>query len=210
MPTPAATEVLEVLSQILEPAQADELRNTLQARSPQPDDLAGELLHRGWLTPYQAHLLGQGRGPDLLLGSYVVLERLGEGGMGTVFKARHRKLGRVVALKVVRTEQASRPDSVRRFRREIQATAQLNHPHLVRAYDAEEAAGTRFLVLGPGASCTTAAARTPAAGEPRCRKALGREAGHAVQSRGSETDGRRECGSWIVDALPGKEHRHDK
>src|SRR5438309_1213905 len=73
--------------------------------------------------------------------------RLGEGGMGAVFKAHDRKLVRTVALKVIRAEHLGKPDFVRRFRREIRAAARLNHPNIVHAYDAEQVGDTHFLVL---------------------------------------------------------------
>src|SRR5262249_55197380 len=81
------------------------------------------------------------------LGAYVLLDKLGEGGMGVVFKARHQKLGRVVALKVVRPEHLTKPEAVRRFRREMRAAAQLDHPNLVRAYDADETEGKHFIAM---------------------------------------------------------------
>ena len=109
--------------------------------------LAGELIRRGWLTPYQVNQLLQGRGRELLLGSYVLLERLGEGGMGQVFKARNWKLGQVVALKLIRKERIDDPDAVRRFQREIRAAAQLDHPNIVLAFDADEVGGTHLLVM---------------------------------------------------------------
>ena len=118
-----------------------------EASFPAPRALAGELIRRGWLTPYQVNQLLQGRGRDLLLGSYVLLERLGEGGMGQVFKARNWKLGRVVALKLIRKERLDNPDAVRRFQREIRAAAQLDHPNIVRAFDADEVDGTHLLVM---------------------------------------------------------------
>src|SRR6516165_4024610 len=98
-----------------------------QARFLDPRALARELLGRGWLTPYQINQLFQGNGRDLVLGSYILLERLGEGGMGQVFKARHQKLGRIVALKVVRKEKLADPELVQRFRREMHAVAQPPH-----------------------------------------------------------------------------------
>src|SRR6516162_4909707 len=59
-------------------------------------ELGRELIRRGKLTPYQADRLAGGHGRELVLGPYVVLDRLGEGGMGQVFKARHRLMNRLV------------------------------------------------------------------------------------------------------------------
>jgi serine/threonine protein kinase len=132
---------------LLEPGQPEQVSRTLQHRFTDPKALARELLQRGWLTPYQANQLLQGRGQELALGSYVLLERLGEGGMGQVFKARHQQMGRVVALKVIRKERLASPDAVRRFQREVRVLAQLDHPNIVRAYDAQEVGGTQLLVM---------------------------------------------------------------
>jgi tRNA A-37 threonylcarbamoyl transferase component Bud32 len=81
------------------------------------------------------------------LAGYEILEPLGEGGMGRVFKARHGRLNRVVALKVIRTEQLVNPHAVRRFQREARAAARLAHPNIMQIYDAAEAEGTHFLVM---------------------------------------------------------------
>ncbi|HEV3257053.1 MAG TPA: protein kinase [Gemmataceae bacterium] len=132
---------------VLEATHLDEVAGTLHAGFCGPRELAGDLIRRGWLTPYQANQLLLGRGQDLLLGSYVLLDRLGEGGMGQVFKARSWKLGRTVALKLIRKERLSHPDAVRRFRREIHAAAQLSHPNVVHAYDADEVNGTHFIAM---------------------------------------------------------------
>jgi tRNA A-37 threonylcarbamoyl transferase component Bud32 len=144
----SSASLLQSLRQyrLLETAQVQEL----EALLPRPADakaLAGELVRRGWLTPYQANQLLHGRGRELVLGSYILLERLGEGGMGQVFKARNWKLGRVVALKVIRKDRLANPDAVRRFRREVQAAAALSHPNIVHAYDADEIGGTHLLVM---------------------------------------------------------------
>src|SRR5262245_52236376 len=132
--------LIEMLShgRLLEPAQLEELTRSLPSRSADPVALARELIQRGWLTPYQINQLFQGHASDLLLGHYLLLERLGEGGMGQVFKARETRLGRVVALKVLRKERIVKPDIIRRFHNEIQAAARLSHPNIVHAYDAEQ------------------------------------------------------------------------
>ncbi len=78
---------------------------------------------------------------------YAVLGFLGAGGMGVVFKARHRLMDRVVALKVISRRLLDRPDMVERFHREVRAAARLHHPNIVTAYDAEQAGDTHLLVM---------------------------------------------------------------
>jgi len=133
--------------QLLPAPQLTELERGLSRRYPQPLELARELLRRGWLTPYQANLLLQGRGRDLGVGPYIILERLGEGGAGQVFKARHQQKGGVVALKVIRKELLADAETCARFRREIQVLSQLDHPNIVRALDAGSSGGTLYLAL---------------------------------------------------------------
>jgi hypothetical protein len=78
---------------------------------------------------------------------YHIERVLGVGGMGTVFRARHRLMQRLVALKVVKPALLHRPAAVERFRREVRAAAQLVHPNIVTAFDADEAGGVHFLVM---------------------------------------------------------------
>ena len=103
---------------LLEDAQIDKLKQ-LQARFPDKQALIKKLLEHRWITPFQANVVAAGKGEHLLLGSYVLLERLGEGGMGEVFKARNWKLGRIVALKVIRKDKALSQNAMRRFQREV-------------------------------------------------------------------------------------------
>jgi WD40 repeat protein/tRNA A-37 threonylcarbamoyl transferase component Bud32 len=142
-------ELLEALrqSRLLGPPQLEELAGPLQQSFNEPRALAGELIQRGWLTPFQVNQIFQGGCQDLVLGRYVLLERLGEGGMGQVFKARHLGLDRVVALKVIRKQHLSNSEAIRRFRREIEAAAKLAHPNVVLAFDADEVEGNHFFAM---------------------------------------------------------------
>ena len=112
-----------------------------------PLELARLLIGQGRLTKYQAGRIYRGKTNGLVLGDYNVLDEVGAGGMGQVFKARHRRMKRIVALKVLPEQLVNSPEAVRRFETEVEAAAQLEHPHIVRAYDAGEADGTRFLVM---------------------------------------------------------------
>src|SRR5262245_26359186 len=78
---------------------------------------------------------------------YNVLQLLGVGGMGAVYKAEHQLMGRLVALKVINPRLVASPQAVERFRREVRAAARLAHPNIVTAYDADQAGGTHFLVM---------------------------------------------------------------
>ena len=131
---------------VLEPGQLEEIVR-MRGGFAEPRALAKELLRRGWISAYQANLVLTGRGQELLLGSYLLMERIGEGGMGQVFKARNWKLGKVVALKVIRRERLSSPTAVRRFEREIRNAAQLHHVNVVQTIDADEVQDTHLMVM---------------------------------------------------------------
>jgi serine/threonine protein kinase len=83
----------------------------------------------------------------VLLGHYRIVGILGEGGMGTVFKGYHLKLKRFVAIKTLRLDRVRRPDLVQRFLREMGAVGQMDHPNVVRAFDAGERNGVLYLVM---------------------------------------------------------------
>src|SRR5262245_37542572 len=108
---------------------------------------ARELVAAGKLTGYQADAgLGRRFG-ELRIGNYEVLDRLGAGGMGTVFKARHRRMKRVVALKVLARQMAESGTFAERFQREVETIARLSHTNIVMAFDADEAEVGPFLVM---------------------------------------------------------------
>jgi len=81
------------------------------------------------------------------LGEYLLLEQLGEGGMGVVYKALHTEMDRLVALKVLSRGRMADEHAIARFKREMKAAGRLDHPHIVRAYDAREIEGTRVLAM---------------------------------------------------------------
>ncbi|QDU25093.1 Serine/threonine-protein kinase Pkn1 [Anatilimnocola aggregata] len=82
-----------------------------------------------------------------VLGNYTVLEKLGQGGMGAVYKAEHRSMERIVALKVLSPAITKTPEVVRRFQQEVKAAAKLTHPNIAHAYDADVSGQTLFLVM---------------------------------------------------------------
>ena len=81
------------------------------------------------------------------MGEYIILERLGKGGMGEVYKAYHRRMHREVAIKVLLESGVQSQDKIERFRREAIAAARMNHPNIVTAYDANEHEGIPYLVM---------------------------------------------------------------
>ncbi len=132
-------------SGLLTPEQLDQLLSL------HPNDdalgLANSLLSDGTLNEYQFDAIAQGKSAELRLGNYDVIGRIGAGGMGTVFKARHRRMKRIVALKVLSAEFCKDESFISRFEREIETIARLGHPNIVMAYDADEAELGHFLVM---------------------------------------------------------------
>ncbi len=89
----------------------------------------------------------RGPGPLGILGEYLLLERIGAGGMGEVFRAEHRTMNRQVALKILSRSIADRADLLERFFHEIRAVAKLMHPNIVTAFDAGSSGGVHYLVM---------------------------------------------------------------
>ncbi len=94
------------------------------------------LVQHGLLTEYQAARVEAGKTAGLVLGNYRVLERLGAGGMGVVFKAEHVDMRRPVAIKVLSISADQTSQIQQRFRSEIRVVAKLQHPNIVAAMDA--------------------------------------------------------------------------
>lgn len=109
--------------------------------------LAQALVAQGKLTDFQARRLLAGRADSLLLGEYVLLDEIGAGGMGCVYKAEHRRMKRIVALKTIAPGAMRDAQAIRRFQREVHAAARLEHPNIVTAHDAGQSGDTHFLVM---------------------------------------------------------------
>jgi serine/threonine protein kinase len=118
-----------------------------QARPKDASALSRALVQARKLTKYQASMLGQGLTKGLVFDEYVVLDKIGQGGMGVVLKAEHRRMRRLVAIKMMPRVTLKNEESVRRFYHEVQAAARLSHPNIVTAYDAREMEGVHCLIM---------------------------------------------------------------
>jgi len=111
------------------------------------EELLRELLRQKKLTTFQAEAVWQGKGKSLVLGNYLLLEKIGQGGMGAVYKAEHRRMKRIVAIKMLPAKLLNNPAAAARFQREVEAAAKLNHPNIVTAFDADNANGVHLLIM---------------------------------------------------------------
>jgi tetratricopeptide (TPR) repeat protein len=84
---------------------------------------------------------------DVLGGRYEILQMLGEGGMGAVYKAQDRELDRPVALKLIRPELASNPSILARFKQELLLSRQVTHKNVIRIFDLGDAEGVKFITM---------------------------------------------------------------
>jgi serine/threonine-protein kinase len=123
-------------------AVADRLPDTHRGRL-----VARALVDVGLLTKFQAEMLLAGRTGGFVLGQYRILDQLGQGGMGRVFKAVHTTMNRVVALKVLAPQLVETDKAALLFNREMQAAARLHHPNIVTAYDANRVGDRYYLVM---------------------------------------------------------------
>jgi serine/threonine protein kinase len=109
--------------------------------------VARALVDQGMLTRFQAERLLAGRTGGFVLGQYRILDELGRGGMGRVFKAVHRTMNRTVALKVLAPQLVETAKAQALFLREMRAVARLMHPNIVTAYDANQVGNRYYLVM---------------------------------------------------------------
>jgi len=111
------------------------------------DALLDKLLAEEVITQWQADKFRAGLASDIFFGEYLVLRELGRGGMGTVLLARHLRMDREVAIKVLPVTAMESETAVARFYQEVKVAAKLIHPNIVHAYDAGEHHGFHYLVM---------------------------------------------------------------
>jgi len=134
-------------------ATVDDVADTLvtQLREPEPgDSFLNESQCEAALK--RARDIEQSKSPVPFFnakefGEYRILEELGQGGMGAVYKALHTKLDRVVAIKILSRGRSGDQRAIARFEREMKAVGRFDYPHIVRAYDAREIEGSPVLIM---------------------------------------------------------------
>jgi serine/threonine protein kinase len=162
MPSEAVRQLLEQAQRSgLVPAAAVQgviAQVTADAAAQTGADVAAQMVAHKVLTPYQAEQLLAGRGEECTVaGRYRILEKLGEGGMGAVYKAHDTQLDRDVAVKVLPPRSLGDAAAIARFQREALALARLSHPNIIQAYDSGEDKGRHFLVMEYVAGCNLSA-----------------------------------------------------
>lgn len=132
---------------LLPAGQLAQVPNLAQGRCGDARALAKMLLQRGWLSVYQVNQLLLGNGQELTIGPYYVLDKLGQGGLSSVFKGRHREHGNLVAIKIIKPEVFASPEGRQQFLQEVEAMARLDHPNVVQFCDADQFKDTYYFAM---------------------------------------------------------------
>ncbi len=136
-------------SGVLSDRQFAEVRNKVLTGD-YPNDsvaLADRLIKEKLLTEYQAKRFLGNKSHGLLVGRYVILDRLGSGSMGRVYKAHHQMMDRQVAIKIIAPEIVSNDRVIARFQREMKLVGRLDHPNVIRAFDADQINRVLYIVM---------------------------------------------------------------
>ena len=151
MPGPASIEAFLELgykSGLLEQKMVEEYRQQAEPKPDTPGQLANALVRDGLLTDFQADSLLAGKWRGFIINEkYKLLQKLGSGGMGSVYLCEHIHMRRRIAIKVLPLSMARDPEAVERFYREARAVAALDHPNIVRAHDIDHEDDLHFLVM---------------------------------------------------------------
>lgn len=149
MPLESTESLVQSLraSGLFSPAEWETVSLEIKNQRDEPATVARHLVALGLLTNYQLRKILSGRASELTLGPYRILDKLGEGGMGKVYRALHVRRDHIVALKVVREHLLSRPTVRGRYEREVQAALALSHPNIVSVTHAGSTDGRYFLEM---------------------------------------------------------------
>jgi serine/threonine-protein kinase len=109
--------------------------------------LAERLVKDGVLTQYQVNRFLRNKAYGMVVGRYVILDRIGSGSMGRVYKAHHQMMDRLVALKIIAPHVISNERVIARFQREMRMVGRLDHPNVVRAFDADKINQVLYIVM---------------------------------------------------------------
>ncbi len=162
----------------------DENRNQFKDH---PKDFLDQAIEAGFITEFHARHFIVGKYRGFILGKYRILNRLGIGGMGYVYLAEHSSLKRKAAIKVLPSNRQKDPEAVKRFYREARASAVLDHPNIVKAFDINHEGNIHFLAM---------------------EYVEGTSLDSVVEKRGSIPHV--EATKWVIQIASGLQHGHDK
>ena len=147
MPVALETFLLQLSSSGIVPEDKLKMVVSKKASFADGEALARDMIKSRLLTKFQAEQILGGRGKNLTMGKYQILEKIGAGGMGQVYKAFHSGTERIVAIKVILGKGKIEPEVVKRFEREVKAAAKLVHANIITVFDADQADGRIFMVM---------------------------------------------------------------
>jgi serine/threonine-protein kinase len=154
-----------------------DIQSKLRSLGIEPKKLGEILIEKGYLTPEQAVQLAKAQVANISAGSsklsipgYELISRIGQGAMGTVYKAKQVSMDRIVAIKVLSSKYSKDRTFVERFLREARAVAKLNHENIISGYDVGEANGHHYFVMEfvDGAPVTSLMKKEGRLDEQRC------------------------------------------
>ena len=174
-------------SGLLTQLQLDVLRAETGGSAGDAAAMAEQLVAEGVLTEFQARRLLVGNERGLVINRYCVLDMIGNGSMGLVFKARHVLMGRLVAIKIISSRSSAGADAMPRFLREMQIVGLMDHPNVVRAFDADQIDGRPYIVM---------------------EYIPGENLAQAMQRKGPLTP--EEAAGYMAQAARGLSHAHEK
>jgi eukaryotic-like serine/threonine-protein kinase len=151
-PTAAVSDYCTLLSKskLLPPEEVEAIhkrwKDETQGSDEQVEAFGKFLVSRRIITPWQSAMVQRGRADGFFLDRYKILDQIGKGQMGGVYKAVH-SLGQMVALKILPASRAKDQRVLGRFQREARLLTQLDHPNVVRAFQVGESGGRHFIVM---------------------------------------------------------------